>query len=113
MNKQELIDAVAAKAGMSKSAIEETINTVLNTISQGWLRATPFSSWVSEALHAVSGRHAPAAIHRQGRPSQSLLRRRSNLALGRPSRTLSTGRERSVSLHRRHLRRVGYSTARD
>lgn len=34
MNKQELIEAVAAEVGMSKTAIEETINTVLNTISQ-------------------------------------------------------------------------------
>ena len=34
MNKQELIETVAAKVEMSKSAIEETINTVLNTISQ-------------------------------------------------------------------------------
>ena len=34
MNKQELIDAVAAEAGMSKVAAEETINAVLNTISK-------------------------------------------------------------------------------
>lgn len=34
MNKQELIDAVAAKVDMSKSAIEETVNTVVGTISK-------------------------------------------------------------------------------
>ncbi|KAK42938.1 DNA-binding protein [Caballeronia jiangsuensis] len=34
MNKQELIDAVAAKVDMSKSAIEETVNTVIGTISK-------------------------------------------------------------------------------
>jgi DNA-binding protein HU-beta len=34
MNKQELIDAVASEAGTSKSAAEEAINAVLNTISK-------------------------------------------------------------------------------
>ncbi|MFM0052495.1 HU family DNA-binding protein [Caballeronia grimmiae] len=34
MNKQELIDAVASEAGTSKSAAEETINAVLDTISK-------------------------------------------------------------------------------
>ncbi|SAK56764.1 histone family protein DNA-binding protein [Caballeronia hypogeia] len=34
MNKQELIDAVAAEAGLSKVAAEDTINAVLNTISK-------------------------------------------------------------------------------
>ncbi|MEZ2354907.1 HU family DNA-binding protein [Caballeronia sp. RCC_10] len=34
MNKQELIDAVASQAGTSKSAAEETINAVLDTISK-------------------------------------------------------------------------------
>ena len=34
MNKQELIDAVAAKVDMSKSAIEETVNTLIGTISK-------------------------------------------------------------------------------
>jgi DNA-binding protein HU-beta len=34
MNKQELIDAVAAKVEMSKSAIEETINAVVAAISK-------------------------------------------------------------------------------
>ena len=34
MNKQELIDAVAAKVDMSKPAIEETVNTVISTISK-------------------------------------------------------------------------------
>jgi DNA-binding protein HU-beta len=34
MNKQELIDAVASQAGTSKSAVEETINAVLDTISK-------------------------------------------------------------------------------
>jgi len=32
MNKQELIDAVASESGTSKSAAEEAINAVLNTI---------------------------------------------------------------------------------
>jgi DNA-binding protein HU-beta len=34
MNKHELIDAVASEAGTSKSAAEETINAVLDTISK-------------------------------------------------------------------------------
>jgi DNA-binding protein HU-beta len=32
MNKQELVDAVASTSGTSKSAAEEAINAVLNTI---------------------------------------------------------------------------------
>jgi DNA-binding protein HU-beta len=34
LNKQDLIDAVAAKVDMSKAAIEETVNAVIVTISQ-------------------------------------------------------------------------------
>jgi DNA-binding protein HU-beta len=34
MNKQELIDAVASKAGTSKTAADETINAVFETISK-------------------------------------------------------------------------------
>ncbi|SAL89057.1 histone family protein DNA-binding protein [Caballeronia arvi] len=34
MNKQDLIEAVAAQAGVSKLAVQETINAVLDTISQ-------------------------------------------------------------------------------
>ncbi|SAK96233.1 histone family protein DNA-binding protein [Caballeronia arationis] len=34
MNKQELVDAVASTSGTSKSAAEEAINAVLNTISK-------------------------------------------------------------------------------
>jgi DNA-binding protein HU-beta len=34
MNRHELIDAVAAEAGISKTAAEETINAVFNTISK-------------------------------------------------------------------------------
>lgn len=34
MNKQELIDAIAGNVEMSKSAIEETINAITNTIAQ-------------------------------------------------------------------------------
>jgi DNA-binding protein HU-beta len=34
MNKQELIDAVASASGTSKSAAEETINAVFETISR-------------------------------------------------------------------------------
>jgi DNA-binding protein HU-beta len=34
MNKQELIDAVAAQAGTSKAAVEEAINAVVSTISR-------------------------------------------------------------------------------
>jgi DNA-binding protein HU-beta len=34
MNKQELVNAVASEAGISKSAAEEAINAVLETISE-------------------------------------------------------------------------------
>ncbi|SAL86708.1 DNA-binding protein HU-alpha [Caballeronia choica] len=34
MNKQELIDAVASDAGISKSAAADTIDAVLNTVSK-------------------------------------------------------------------------------
>lgn len=34
MNKQELVDAVASTSGTSKSAAEEAINAVLDTISK-------------------------------------------------------------------------------
>ncbi|VXC90645.1 DNA-binding protein HU-alpha [Burkholderia sp. 8Y] len=33
MNKQELIEAVASQAGVSKSAVEQTINAVVETIA--------------------------------------------------------------------------------
>jgi DNA-binding protein HU-beta len=34
MNKQELIEAVAAEAGVSKTGVQETLDAVLDTISQ-------------------------------------------------------------------------------
>lgn len=62
MNKQELIDAVAGKVGMSKSAIEETINTVLNTISQevaagNAVQLVGFGSFSSGERAARTGRN--------------------------------------------------------
>jgi DNA-binding protein HU-beta len=62
MNKQELIDAVAAQAGTSKAAVEEAINAVVSTISREVAEGKPvqligFGSFSTGARAARTGRN--------------------------------------------------------
>lgn len=62
MNKQELIDAVAAKVGVSKSAIEETVNSVTTTIARevaagNAVQLVGFGSFSSGERAARTGRN--------------------------------------------------------
>ncbi|CAL8481744.1 HU family DNA-binding protein [Caballeronia sp. S22] len=62
MTKQELIDAVAGKVEMSKSAIEETISTIMKTISQevaagNVVQLVGFGSFSSGERAARTGRN--------------------------------------------------------
>jgi len=62
MNKQELIDAVAAQAGVSKAAVDEAINAVLTTISREVATGNPvqlvgFGSFSTGERAARTGRN--------------------------------------------------------
>ncbi|SAL87818.1 histone family protein DNA-binding protein [Caballeronia arvi] len=62
MNKQELIDAVAAQAGTSKAAVEEAINAVVSTISREVAEGNPvqligFGNFCTGARAARTGRN--------------------------------------------------------
>lgn len=62
MNKQELIDAVAAQAGASKAAVDEAINAVLTTISREVAAGNPvqligFGSFATGERAARTGRN--------------------------------------------------------
>jgi DNA-binding protein HU-beta len=62
MNKQELIDAVAAQAGASKAAVDEAINAVLATISREVAAGNPvqllgFGSFSTGERAARTGRN--------------------------------------------------------
>jgi DNA-binding protein HU-beta len=62
MNKQELIDAVASDAGISKSAAAETIDAVLNTVSKtvaggGSVQLIGFGTFSTGERSARTGRN--------------------------------------------------------
>ena len=50
MNKAELINAAAEKAGLSKKDTETAINAALRSFPTAWPRATRFNWWASVPL---------------------------------------------------------------
>jgi hypothetical protein len=73
MNKQELVEAVAAKTGDSKVATGETIDAVIAAIT-------------GELTPRARAPHGSVAIQRLAPRSRSLPRRRSSSLRARPSR---------------------------
>jgi len=62
MNKQDLIDAVASEAGITKSAAEETINAFLDTVTNAVVKGDViqligFGSFSTGARAARTGRN--------------------------------------------------------
>ncbi|KQR77239.1 DNA-binding protein [Burkholderia sp. Leaf177] len=62
MNKQELIDAVANQAGIAKSAVEETINAFLETVTKAVIKGDAvqligFGSFGTGSRAARAGRN--------------------------------------------------------
>ncbi len=86
MNKQELVDAVAAEANISKSAANETIDATLEAISQAvtagdTVQLIGFGSFSTGARAARTGRNPKTA-----KRCKSLLQRRSSSRQAKPSK---------------------------
>ncbi len=86
MNKQELIDAVAAQTGASKAQTGETLDTLLEVIKKAVSKGDAVQLIGFGSFGSGSVQHVPAATRRRAKPSRFRQPRPSSSRLARHSR---------------------------